>query len=122
MKRLIVCIFAILTPTLSYAGQNDFDFTESHDQMSALGIFAAGFANALNCDFLVNTDAAGKYLGKAFNGRSFSATEVAKIANILIGVQAVQNNLTGKPDEAACAELMKESYGPRGNLIKGFAN
>jgi hypothetical protein len=47
-------------------------------------LFASGYANALNCDFLVNTDAAGKYLNKAFDGRSFSATEVAKISDILI--------------------------------------
>jgi len=75
----------------------------------------------LNCDFLVNTDVAGKYLDKAFEGRSFSATEVAKIANFLIGVQAVQKSLIGKPDKAACTKLTKKSYGPEGDLIQGFA-
>ena len=123
MKRILISTCAIFAASLASRAQttsNEFDVAHSERELSAVTKLAAGYGISLRCDFRINDDVAGKYLDDAFGGRKFSAVEVAKIADILIGIIAFQNALPGTLTKRECAQL-KRGYGATGDTIPGLA-
>jgi hypothetical protein len=122
MKTKMLVVFAIgaLISGKALAASElfpEFDrYTEA--QKHAISQLAAGYSNGLSCDFLVETPVAAAWLSKAFSSRSFSAAEVAGIANIMIGVISLHGELL-RFDVKTCAAARK-SFGPGGSVIPGL--
>lgn len=91
----------------------------SEAQRHSVSKLSAGYAGGILCDRLVDPRAAAAYLEKTFQGRPFSAEDMAEFGRLIIGTVALETAIAAGPDYCP---LIRRSFGPHGSEIAGLVD